>query len=352
MFHLVLGVCLAMAANQCGQVLLPQGDSATAQGCRTQAAQVADAWLAARPDLTGSAPECRANADLPALDLQQVAPGVHVHFGDSHQMEETPDGRIANLGVIIGRDAVAVIDAGVSRAQAQDLYVAIRRMTDLPVRHLILTHMHPDHVLGAQVLSEAGARITAHHALPQALQARAAGYLDALVGLYPAPDWIGTQVVMPDDLVDDRRQIDLGDRSLLLRAWPAAHTDSDLTVLDRRTNTLFTGDLLFRDLTPVVDGSLLGWLEWLDSDPARGAGLIVPGHGPASESWADASAPQTALLKALATATRRAIQDGLPLSQAVPGIANALQPMQNSWNSYPETVARNATAAYKELEWE
>ena len=102
MFHLVLGVCLAMAADQCGQVLLPQGDSATAQGCRTQAAQVADAWLAARPDLTGSAPECRANADLPALDLQQVAPGVHVHFGDSHQMEETPDGRIANLKLAEG----------------------------------------------------------------------------------------------------------------------------------------------------------------------------------------------------------------------------------------------------------
>lgn len=352
MFHLVLGVCLAMAADQCGQVLLPQGDSESAQGCQAQAAQIAEAWLAARPDLTGTAPECRANANLPALDLRQLAPGVHVHFGASHQMEETADGRIANLGVIIGRDAVAVIDAGVSRAQGQDLYVAIRRLTDLPVRHLILTHMHPDHVLGAAVLSEAGASITAHHALPQALQARSAGYLDALVGLYPAPDWIGTQVLMPDGLVDDRQEIDLGDRVLLLRAFPAAHTDSDLTVLDQATGTLFTGDLLFRDLTPVVDGSLTGWLEWLDSDPARGARLIVPGHGPASESWADASAPQAALLKALASLTRQAIRDGLALSQAVPVIVKALQPMQNSWNSYPETVARNATAAYKELEWE
>ena len=352
MFHLVLGVCLAMAADQCGQVLLPQGDSESVQGCQAQAAQVAEAWLAARPDLTGAAPECRANADLPALDLQPVAPGVHVHFGASHQMEETADGRIANLGVIVGRDAVAVIDAGVSRAQGQDLYVAIRRLTDLPVRHLVLTHMHPDHVLGAAVLSEAGARITAHHALPQALQARSAGYLDALVGLYPAPDWIGTQVVMPDALVDDRQEIDLGDRALLLRAFHAEHTDSDMTVLDQATGTLFTGDLLFRDLTPVVDGSLTGWLEWLDSDPARGARLIVPGHGPASESWADASAPQAALLKALASVTRKAIGDGLALSQAVPVIVKALQPMQNSWNSYPETVARNATAAYKELEWE
>ena len=57
MFHLVLGVCLAMAADQCGQVLLPQGDSESVQGCQAQAAQVAEAWLAARPDLTGAAPE-------------------------------------------------------------------------------------------------------------------------------------------------------------------------------------------------------------------------------------------------------------------------------------------------------
>lgn len=62
--------------------------------------------------------------------------------------------------------------------------------------------------------------------------------------------------------------------------------------------------------------------------------------------------PQAALLKALASLTRQAIRDGLALSQAVPVIVKALQPMQNSWNSYPETVARNATAAYKELEWE
>ncbi|WP_405402417.1 quinoprotein relay system zinc metallohydrolase 2 [Paracoccus sp. Ld10] len=352
MFHLILGVCLAISADHCGHVLLPQGDSTTAQGCRAQAAQVAGAWLAARPDLTGDAPECRANADLPALDLQQVAPGIHVHFGQSRQMEETTDGRIANLGVIVGRDAVAVIDAGVSRAQGQDLYVAIRRMTDLPVRHLILTHMHPDHVLGAQVLSEAGARITAHHALPQSLQARSAGYLDALADLYPPGEWIATQAVMPDDLVRDRQVIKLGDRSLLLRAWPAAHTDSDLTVLDRATGTLFTGDLLFRDLTPVVDGSLTGWLDWLDGDPARGADVIVPGHGPVGQSWQDASSPQVDLLRALADRTRQAIRDGLALSQAVPVIVDALQPMQGTWNSYPQTIARNATAAYKELEWE
>lgn len=352
MFHLIIGVCLAASGGDCGQILLPQGDSPDLAGCQGRAADLARAWLADNPDLTGGAVECRANADLPAAELRRIGPGIHVHLGSSHQMEDTPDGRIANLGVVVGRDGVAVIDAGVSRAQGQALYVAIRRLTDLPVRHLVLTHMHPDHVLGAEVMAEAGAEITAHHALPQALQTRADSYLGALARLYPPPEWVGTRVVMPDVTVQDRHVIDLGDRSLTLRAWPAAHTDSDLTVLDSATATLFTGDLLFRDLTPVLDGSLRGWLAWMDSDPAAGVALIVPGHGPVSESWADSVAPQQNFLKALAAETIAAIDAGLALSQAVPVIAKALQPMQNSWNSYQETVARNATAAYKELEWE
>lgn len=351
-YHLILEVCLAASAAQCGQILLPRGDSADLQGCRAQAAQVAADWLADRPDLTGAAPECRANADLPAAGLEPLAPGIFIHFGRSAQMEDSPDGRIANLGVVIGRDGVAVIDAGVSRAEGQDLHVAIRRLTDLPIRHLILTHMHPDHVMGAEVMAEAGARITAHHALPQSLQARADSYLHSLRDLYPAPEWIGTRIALPDRLVSDRDRIDLGDRHLDLQAWPTAHTDSDLTVRDSATGALFTGDLIFRDLTPVVDGSLQGWLDWMAGDPAAGAGLIIPGHGPAATSWAEAATPQQDFLTALAARTRSAIAEGLPLSQAVPAIAEAMQPLAGSWNSFPATVARNATVVYKELEWE
>ncbi|WP_410216815.1 quinoprotein relay system zinc metallohydrolase 2 [Paracoccus sp. (in: a-proteobacteria)] len=352
MIHLILAACLASSPQECGTILLPQGDAATQQECMAQARRIAAEWLALHADLTGGAVECRANADLPAAGLQQVAPGVHVHLGQMVQMEESADGRIANLGVIIGDNSVAVIDAGVSRAEGQALLVAIRRLTDKPITDLVLTHVHPDHALGASVMVEAGARVWGHEDLPRALETRGPTYLDNLTRLYPASEWIGTRIVAAGHTVREDVGIDLGGRRLRLTVWPAAHTDSDLTVLDEATGTFFAGDLVFRTLTPVLDGSLPGWLDWMDKAPSIEARLIVPGHGNVARIWDEALQPQRDFLSALADSTRARISEGVPMSQAVPMIVDDLQPMENRWSSFDATVGRNATAAYKELEWE
>lgn len=352
MFQLILPVCLAASSGICAPMLLPEGEAGNLIACQRGAARIAQDWLASRPQLAGSAPECRPVAALPALPLQEIAPGVHVYFGDPVQLEESADGRIANLGVVIGDESVAVIDAGVSRAQGQDLFAAVRRLTDLPVSDVILTHMHPDHALGASVFREAGARVVGHSGLPLALDMRARTYLDNVARLFPPEQALGTEIVLPDTTVDAAMQIDLGGRVLALTAVAAAHTDNDLTVFDQATGTLFTGDLLFRELTPVLDGSLTGWLEWTAAAPDPVPRHVVPGHGPASADWQVALAPQAQFLKALDDAARAHIAAGIPMSQAVPSISNDLKYMADGWNSFMMTVSRDATAAYKELEWE
>lgn len=350
MLYAVLSACLAANAPSCQPIVLTERAFADIGQCQVDAPRIARGWLARHPDLTGQDIRCVTPADLPALPVQSVADGVRVHLGQTVQYEDSPDGWIANLGFVIGRDSIAVIDAGTSRAQGQALFAAIRRISDKPIRHAILTHMHPDHALGASVFAEAGATVVGHARLADALQSRGPVYLGNLTRLYGPAAMIGTRIVLPDIAVSETMTLDLGDRTLTLTATDPAHSDTDLTVHDNATGALFSGDLIFRDLTPIVDGSLPGWMDWTAS--AQDASPIVPGHGPVAGAWPEAVAAQQEFLTALHRATRDSIDAGLPLSEAVPTIVEALRPLADRWNSFPESAARDATAAYKELEWE
>ena len=105
-------------------------------------------------------------------------------------------------------------------------------------------------------------------------------------------------------------------RLFILRPVATAHTDTDMTVFDDGSATLFAGDLIAMGLTPSLDGSLKGWLGWLDTVPDPLPDRIVPGHGPVMDSRDKAIAPTRAYLGALRDAARAALDAGQPLSQA------------------------------------
>jgi len=156
------------------------------------------------------------------------------------------------------------------------------------------------------------------------------------------------KITAPTVLVDGELRLDLGDRPLILRAWPAAHTDSDLTLLDAASGTLFAGDLVFLTHIPVIDGSLLGWLGILDALAAIPAQRVVPGHGPVA-AWPQALEAERRYLEKLASDVRTAIKSGTPLATAAK-TAGASE--QARWALFDDYNARNATAAFSELEWE
>jgi len=148
--------------------------------------------------------------------------------------------------------------------------------------------------------------------------------------------------------VADRLELDLGDRRLLLQAWPTAHTDADLTVLDPQSGTLFAGDLLFVAHLPVLDGKLLGWLAVMDRLALLPVRLAVPGHGAASTDWPGVMAPQRAYLERLRDGVRDAIRRDQSLSQTVNQLGE--QGIE-SWQLTDRFHRRNVTAAFAELEW-
>jgi quinoprotein relay system zinc metallohydrolase 2 len=286
------------------------------------------------------------SAELP---LKEIADGVFSFSGVHELMTKENAGAICNLGVIVGGDAVAVIDTGGSIAEAQALIAAVKKVSDKPIRYALNTHMHPDHVFGNAAFRDIGAILVGHKNLPDALEARGEFYLQRFSSLLGDRVMRGVEIVVPTLLVDEALELDLGGRKLQLRAWQPAHTDNDLTVLDGQTGTLFGGDLVFMGHLPTIDGSLLGWMRQMDELSAAKAARVVPGHGPAPSKWPDALQAQRRYFDVLAADIRKSIADGVPLSEAV---KTAGQSERGNWALFEEFNERNATVAYAELEWE
>ena len=187
---------------------------------------------------------------------------------------------IANAGFIIGGESVLVFDPGGSLADGAQLRAAIRALTPLPIRHVVMSHAHPDHVFGAGAFLDDKPAFVGHARLAAALATRGDYYrerLEAVLGAGAAGP-----PVLPTLEVKDRLELDLGGRIVRLTAHPLAHTDNDLTLLDAASGTLFCGDLLFVGRVPALDGSVLGWLQVLDAlkaSPGRDPGGARPRAG-------------------------------------------------------------------------
>ncbi len=296
-------------------------------------------------------PALRAHAqalrDRP-VELVEVAAGLFVSQGAYEITTRANLGAIANVGVIVGTRSACVIDSGGCFLWGQRLREAIRRVTSVPITHLVQTHMHPDHIFGAAAFLADQPAILGHRNLPAALAARQAYYerrLKEELGDLAT----GSVVVPPTQLVSSEIEIDIGSRLLRITPHGPAHTNNDLTVFDVQSGTLWASDLLFMERIPVLDGSLLGWLAVMAELRHVHAARVVPGHGPHAAAWPAALDGQERYLTLLRDQIRRLQRQGGTMEQAVATIG---QEERTHWKLFDDYHPRNVITAFHELEWE
>ena len=313
----------------------PRPPSRCGRACLLACAAIA--WSQA---VAGTAPE------MPDFALENPAPGVYVHYGQQAEMTRANFGDVANLGFVVGARCVAVIDTGGTFAVGRALRQAIRRVATVPVCYVINTHVHPDHVFGNAAFVDDHPEFIGHARLADAMRWRGPNYLNALrrdLGDVAQE----SAIVMPTRSVATTEELDLGGRVLSLRAWPTAHTDTDLTVFDQASRTLWLGDLAFVGHVPALDGNLRGFLAALEEVKTVRANLAIPGHGRAL-AWPEAIAPEERYLKSLLADVRAAIKAKRTLAQTLATVDSG----REQWLLFDQFHRRNVTAAYAELEWD
>jgi len=220
-----------------------------------------------------------AGQDTPGLlfTLKQVGPNVWAAI--------EPQGQ-SNAGVVIGDDGVLVIDTfitadasgNLSNHAAEQLLAEVRKLTKLPVKFVVNTHYHLDHVGGNNVFVQTGAVVLAQRNVRRWIHTET----EKMIGAALKPEQRAFIEALAEPAIGFNEGVDLylGSRPIEVRTFPG-HTGGDSVVLIPDAKVIFTGDLFWRNTLPnLVNASTKQWIESLDTLISKSPDYtFVPGHG-------------------------------------------------------------------------
>lgn len=289
--------------------------------------------------------------------IENLGDGIYVHHGVHHDIDEGYHGDICNASFVVGSKGVAVIDTGGSIKVGNQLREAIRKVTPLPVLYVINTHVHPDHIYGNAAFlpsnpKEAKPEFVGHEKLANTMELRKEQYAKLNARLL-GDDAKGSELVKPTISVKINQvpilNLDIGGRTLTLIAHPVAHTNTDVSVMDSKTGTLFTGDLLFIERTPVLEGDIKGFINMIEQLKTSHATQVVPGHGYVTKDWLTALNNEQRYFNTLLSDIRASIKKGESMESTM---NTAAATEKDKWLLFEVANRRNVNTIYPALEWE
>ncbi len=255
----------------------------------------------------------------------------------------------SNAGCVIGDGGVAVIDTFQDAAAARQLLAEIQKLTKLPIKFVVNTHYHIDHVTGNAVFAQAGAVIIAHRNVRDWIHTENLKFFGAGIK-HEQKAWV-EGLFAPNLVYDSSLELFLGSRRILVRYFPG-HTGGDSVVSVPDANVYFCGDLFWRKTLPnLIDGTTDKWAE-SDSKLAAGGprAAFVSGHGGVGTA-ADVIEFRGYLID-LRALVAQSIKNGLSGYALLNAVLPQLQQKYGNWDFFDHFAKRNIADTEKELRGE
>ena len=230
----------------------------------------------------------QADTDYAAISVEMNVEKIseHVYYVRGKPGVATDnEGFVSNAGFVITDEGVVVFDALGTPSLAARLVEKIREITQQPIKRVVVSHYHADHIYGLQVFEDLGAKIYAPEGAQKYIQSDTAKSRleERQVSLEP---WVNenTHLVLPDITVSRSDHFKLGGIDFTINYLGKAHSDGDLAMLVEPDRVLFSGDIIFEGRIPFVgNADTRHWLETLTKLETGGLTALIPGHGPASK---------------------------------------------------------------------
>ncbi|MES2406157.1 MAG: MBL fold metallo-hydrolase [Pseudomonadota bacterium] len=287
------------------------------------------------------------------VKVTPVKVGAHSYYvqGLSGAASSANEGYMSNAGFVITPAGVVVFDTLGTPSLAAELVKQIRKITQQPIKIVIISHYHADHYYGTQVFKEIGAEIWAHKNGQGAIRtdAAAARLAQRKETLFPWVDQ-NTHLIPADKWLDGDTDFEMGGVHFALRFVGPAHSAEDMAMLVKEDDVLYAGDLVFKGRVPFIgDADSKAWLAALNKLIALKPRVLVPGHGAASNTPLTDLTLTRDYLTYVRTEMGKAVKDLVPFDEAY---------AHTDWSKYaklpafPQANRRNAYNTYILMEKE
>ncbi|HWM83090.1 MAG TPA: MBL fold metallo-hydrolase [Pseudolabrys sp.] len=283
------------------------------------------------------------------VSFDELGPGLYAYTAEGDP----------NSGIIVGDDAVMVIDAQATPAMAQDVIARVAAVTDKPIRYVLLTHYHAVRVLGASGYKNAG--IICSDTARAMIAERGQQDMDSEIGRFPRlfravetiPGLTWPTITFPGQMT-----VWLGKREVRIMHIGRGHTAGDVIAVVPDANVVFSGDLVeYRSACYCGDAHFGDWPATLDILAEMKAKALVPGRGAAltdPKMVADGIAMTGDFLTTLYGTVSEQVAKGRSLKETFDATKAAMDPKFSSYAIYEHCMPFNVSRAFDEargIEW-